>query len=100
MSNAIQKIIKDYEEATPHKTMRIIKKSEAMKILKKTPGAYTFNWCTGKYVWKGEKEHVGGEVYNVTLDVIAIYVQRQVDEDGPYARVKCVMDPKIKWRTK
>ena len=70
--------------------MKIVKKSEAMKILKSNTGSKIVKFCTGKYKWEGsQKTHIGREVVD-NQDVLAVYVERRQDSDGPYAQMQCV----------
>ena len=72
--------------------MQIISKSEALKILRVTPGAKKRTFSAGKYVWKGSQDaYIGKEVGGAgTTDCLAVFVERRQDRDGPFAQLMCI----------
>ena len=77
--------------------MKVIKKSEAMKIhtnsLFQPVNGKTLNigkFDSGKYQWHGSQSHyIGRDVPNLD-GVHAVYVERRQDSDGPYAQLMSV----------
>jgi len=70
--------------------MKIVKKSEAMKILKTDKSATITKFCTGKYAWNGSaKDYYGKEVPDCT-GVLAVFIERRQDDDGAYGLMRCV----------
>ncbi|KXS55056.1 MAG: hypothetical protein AWU57_559 [Marinobacter sp. T13-3] len=73
------------------RTLNIVTKAEATRILNATPGARRFPYCTGKYAWSGSaKDYLGRPVENAPDDVKAVYVERRQDQDGPYAKMMSI----------
>ena len=69
--------------------MKIVSKSQAMK-LKSELNLKITRFCTGKYKWTGKaSDYIGKEVSDID-NVYAVYVERRVDSDGPYARMMSV----------
>ena len=63
--------------------MKIMKKAEAMKI----PGR-TIKYSVGKYKSTGSQlDYVGRDIE--VNNVVALWVERRTDENGPYARIMC-----------
>lgn len=73
--------------------MKIISKLDAHKILveslfKVGGTACISKFDKGKYEWTGKaKDYIGKEVIDIP-GVLAVYVERRQNEDGPYA---CLM---------
>jgi hypothetical protein len=71
--------------------MKLIKKSQAKKMIKALPfNTYTCKYCSGKYKWLGsEQKHIDkADVRDLSDDketMLAAYVERRTDNDGPYA---------------
>ncbi|MDQ2077447.1 DUF987 family protein [Marinimicrobium sp. ABcell2] len=72
-------------------TLQVTTRSNASAILRQTPGARRFPYCTGKYSWSGTaKDYIGQPIENVGDNVKAIYVERRTDAHGPYAKMMCI----------
>ena len=69
--------------------MLIIKKSEAMKLLKSNPDLIKGCFCKGKYKWEKESDHVGNPVPDIK-GVVAVYAERRSDRDGAYASLRSI----------
>ncbi len=71
--------------------MKVISRTEAMKIKAANPGSRRLRYDSGKYRWTGSvKDYVGREVeYNIP-GILAIYPQCQADADGKYVRLHCI----------
>jgi len=78
--------------------MEIIKKSEAMKILKSNPNFITGRYDRGKYKWLGSEKHYIGKATQELAEVKAVYVERRSGAElyglgsEPYCVIKCVYD--------
>lgn len=70
------------------KTLHLIKKSEAMRIMAANPGSRKFPYCTGKYK-KMPSELLGSEM-KASDDVLAVYAERRSDNFGGYTKLMCV----------
>ena len=71
------------------KSMKIVTRSEGMRIAKANPKSTVMKYCTGKYKWKGSQQDYVGKVEEVFDDVLALWVERRSDRDGPYALLMC-----------
>jgi len=72
------------------KKIKIIKRSEAIKILKSNKKYWSGKWCAGKYNWKGSQDNWIGKEWEVTSDILAIYVISGRDTEGAFATIMCV----------
>ena len=79
--------------------MNIITKREAMAIQMDslfTPvngGTLdTGKFDNGKYEWKGSANAYLGKECQDIKGVHAVYVERRVDSDGPYAQIMCIYE--------
>ena len=72
--------------------MKITTKAEAMRIARATPSRI-MKFCTGKYRWEGSASaYVGRDIENsFANDVLAIWIERRQDSDGPYAQMMCAV---------
>jgi len=76
--------------------MKLIKKSQAKKMIKVLPfNTYICKYCTGKYAWLGnEQNHIDkADIRDLSDDketMLAAYVERRADADGPYAIIMSV----------
>ena len=72
------------------KQLKVLKKSEAMKMAKKNPSATIGKFSRGKYIWHGSESFYVGKEQEAPERVIALWVERRVDRDGPYAQFRCL----------
>ncbi|BBM67876.1 hypothetical protein VA249_45220 (plasmid) [Vibrio alfacsensis] len=72
------------------KEITIQKRSEAMRIALEHPTAKVMKYDNGKYTWHGSQTHYLGKQQQVTDCVLALWVERRTDRDGPYAQVMCL----------
>ncbi|BEI26576.1 DUF987 family protein [Vibrio fluvialis] len=63
-------------------------RAEGLKIAK-AKGAKVMKYCSGKYKWHGSASHYVGREEVVDREVLALWVERRTDRDGPYALVMC-----------
>lgn len=68
--------------------MKIISKTDAMRLYSQHPQSRLFRYCTGKYQWHGSIRHYLGKDLPDIPGVLAVYVERRQDRNGPYA---CLM---------
>ena len=81
------------------KEITITTKARAMSILLdslfKPVNEHTLRpmpYCAGKYVWHGSQSHYVGKTEQVHDGVHALWVERRVDRDGPYAVLMCLTE--------
>ena len=78
--------------------MKIIKRSEALKMLKSNDNYVKEKYCNGHYKWTGkEADYIGKTVRKLLIkdeEMIAVYVERRQDNSGVYTRVMCIVDKK------
>lgn len=72
------------------KTIKVTKRSDAMKIANEHPTARIGKYDCGKYAWHGSQEHYVGKEEKVSDRILALWVERRTDRDGPYAQVMCL----------
>ena len=83
----------DARKQSKDQVMRVVSKADAMRIKEAHPGSYRARFCSGKYKWFGsEKDYVGKDV-NASRRILAVYVQKQSDKFGSYARMHCIVMP-------
>ncbi|WP_063664235.1 DUF987 family protein [Aliivibrio fischeri] len=70
--------------------MIIISRSKAMKIAKETPAAQVIKYDLGKYQWKGSQKAYIGQNVETNTNVLALWVERRQDREGPYAQYMCL----------
>jgi hypothetical protein len=80
--------------------MKIVSKKEAIDLadkLRKAKVKVTIEkFDNGKYRWTGkEKDYHCWETQDVD-GVFAVFVERRVDTDGPYAQIMCCCKPLTK----
>lgn len=68
--------------------MKIISKSEALTLHHQHPQSRIFRYCTGKYQWHGSTRHYTGKEIPDIPGVLAVFIERRQDRNGPYA---CLM---------
>ncbi|GIB34705.1 hypothetical protein VCSRO91_3580 [Vibrio cholerae] len=88
--------ISDKENAIKHtnlKWLKIIKKSEAMKLAQEHEGFCSIEaYCTNKYVWHGDESAYVGQEIEVSSKVLALWFEHRSDQNGSYALLKCLID--------
>ncbi|NAX34113.1 DUF987 family protein [Vibrio sp. V27_P1S3P104] len=70
--------------------MKITKRSDAMKIANEHQTARIGKYDSGKYIWQGSQDHYVGKEEKVSDEILALWVERRTDRDGPYAQVMCL----------
>lgn len=70
--------------------MRIESKASALRKVPEGKQARVSKFCAGKYKWAGKASEYEGHVVLDLPDVLAVYVERRTDRDGPYAQLMAV----------
>lgn len=76
------------EEAPARRTLKFGTRAEGIKIAKANK-AKICKYCTGKYKWHGSAKHYIGREEIVDREVLALWVERRSDRNGPYAQIMC-----------
>lgn len=71
-------------------TINVVSKANALKIKSNNSGSRIMKYCNGKYAWNGSAKYYHERVVEVGDHILAIYVERRQDANGPYARMMCV----------
>lgn len=71
------------------KTLAIQTRSDAMKVAEANPSAIRMKYDSGKYTWHGSQAHYVGREEKVSDEILALWVERRTDSNGPYAQVMC-----------
>lgn len=75
------------------KNINVIKKSEAMKMAKEHEGFCSIKkYCDANYIWHGSENAYVGRTQQVPDRVLALWVERRTDSDGPYAIFRCLIN--------
>ncbi|EJF8564198.1 DUF987 family protein [Escherichia coli] len=64
--------------------MKIISKRLAMTIYRQHPASRIVRFCTGRYQWHGSVCQYTVKVVTDISSVLAVYVERRQDRNGPY----------------
>lgn len=70
--------------------MKIIPKSRAMTLYRQHTGSVLRRFDQGRYRWYGLARHYVGRSVPGRVNVMAVYVERRRDRNGPYACLMCV----------
>jgi hypothetical protein len=74
------------------KTIAVVSRANALKLLAQTPGTIDILYCSSKYAPKAFP--VGREI-EVLDHVVAVYSNRGKDSWGPYSKLRCITPSKI-----
>lgn len=71
--------------------IKVIKKSEAAKIIKQQNSEISIGkYDGGKYEWTGSQNHyIGKEVNSLGEKIKCVWVERRNDSNGAYAQIMC-----------
>ncbi|ELA9367538.1 DUF987 family protein [Vibrio parahaemolyticus] len=86
---AIESLTLEVDDDEPaRRPLAIGTRAEGIKIAKAN-NAKVWKYCTGKYKWHGSAKHYIGREEVVDREVLALWVERRSDRNGPYAQIMC-----------
>lgn len=74
------------------KKMTISTRANGLRLKKANPNAKVMKYDSGKYDWHGSASYYQGREEQVYPEILALWVERRADRDGPYAQIMCLTE--------